>query len=302
MWPISSKELWAKIKVVVPPWIHHLLKSFKPREKFMNGNDLTFPLYPYTGKELTLDEVCTPDKRNLKCDISISSVQSPFLNAENTLSSNVPFEIIERLKIARKLGTYAYFTWEFYAISALWSLTVMEMALKQKFIEVEQGKSYGLIRKNETINEVISYNIFELLSKGWKIENKRWFNGSFKSLFKWANDEKYIPNNIKIYLREVNYLFNGDFLCEIFPQEAKKRGILKVENSLIDDIQKLWNSLSENDKRKYQYTNSKILEWGIPKLRNMLVHPKDISIMFSQRTPIEAYFQSIEVLNHLWPK
>lgn len=115
--------------------------------------NMTFPVCPRTGRERTVEQLTQLDPRiqsyikveqltqpdpRIPPDIHLTAedVQSCFLNAEIELSAQVPPEVRQRLVIARELGTYGYFQWEFFTVSLFWSLTAIEMSLRHKFHQV----------------------------------------------------------------------------------------------------------------------------------------------------------------------
>src|SRR4051794_20662179 len=58
---------------------------------------------------------------------------------ENRIRSSVPDVIRKRLRTCRDLLVYGGFCYDFIAISVLWSLTCIEMALWEKFTELHPG-------------------------------------------------------------------------------------------------------------------------------------------------------------------
>lgn len=233
--------------------------------------DITAPKYTRTGTEKTIKDIIAPDKRNLSYSgLSIEDIQAGFLQAEETLSPNVPQAVKERLVVAKNVAIYGWFSYELYTVSLFWALTTIEMALKHKFYQINPPPRHN-------------------------------FKGSFRSLLKWAVDEKHMPANTKIILQEIAHSFNNRFIIEIFPEESRKKGLSLSDNPTLEEIKKLWDSLSDEKKSEFQYNNAQILIEEIPKLRNELAHPKTVNWIFPPRSAIDGYWQVVEILNHLWP-
>ena len=209
-----------------------------------------------------------PDERNLHHpNLTIEDVQAGFLQADMRLSKNIPAKIKERLELARKIGVFAWFQWELYTVSLFWSLTTLEMALRQKYTEVTQNPS------DDT---------------------------SFRYLLKWAEDNNHIPIDVKIMWQGIVTSFNNRFFIETFPEAACKQGILTSSNPTIKDIMELWGSLKEDEKAKFISGNRQIIIEEIPRTRNLLAHPSIANWIFPPREAIECYWQTVEIINHLW--
>ena len=264
--------------------------------------DITTPKYTRTGTEKTIQDVVTPDRRNLSYSgLSIEDIQAGFLQAEKTLSPNVPQTVKERLVVAKNVAIYGWFSYELYTVSLFWALTTVEMALKHKFYQINPPPHQ--ITKNEKSKNIsASFDILEkYLRKGWHLISLPYFNGSFRSLLEWAVDKNHIPANTKIILQEIAHSFNNRFIIEIFPEESRKKGLPLSDNPTLEDITKLWSSLSDKEKREFQYNNAQILIEEIPKLRNELAHPETVNWILPPRSAIDGYWQVVEILNHLWP-
>ncbi len=221
--------------------------------------DVTFPVCKRTGYEEPIQKLIEPNSRILSYgSLAPEDIQSCFLEAEQKLSPNIPTEVRERLIVARKLGTYGYFQWEFFTVSLFWSLTAIEMALRNKFSH-NCPPPYTLVKKGKTRCES---ELWRFLFTGWRIQGMNCFNGRFRSLMDWAVENELIPLNIPIYLEELLHSFDNKF-----PVAEK------------------------------QNTRAQILAREIPSLRNELTHPNVYNIMLIAKSAIDGYRQAIEVIN-----
>ena len=64
-----------------------------------------------------------------------------------SLHSSVPEEIRKRITTTRNLAVYGAFSYDFFAVSAYWSLTCIEMALREKFKERNLGPTKRMTLK-----------------------------------------------------------------------------------------------------------------------------------------------------------
>ena len=264
--------------------------------------DITTPRYTRTGTEKAIQDIIIPDKRNLSYSgLSIEDIQAGFLQAEQTLSPNVPQAVKERLVVAKNVAIYGWFSYELYTVSLFWALTTVEMALKHKFYQINPPPHH-ITKDGKFENISASFDIFEkYLRRGWRLESLPSFNGSFRSLLEWAVNKNYIPANTKIILQEIAHSFNNRFIIEIFPEESRKKGLLLSDNPTLEEIKNLWDSLSNERKSEFQYNNAQIFIEEIPKLRNGLAHPETVNWILPPRSAIDGYWQVVEILNHLWP-
>jgi hypothetical protein len=264
--------------------------------------DITAPKYTRTGTEKTIKDIIAPDKRNLSYSgLSIEDIQAGFLQAEKTLSLNVPQTVKERLVVAKNVAIYGWFSYELYTVSLFWALTTVEMALKHKFYQLNPPP-HQITKDGKSTNISASFDILEKnLRKGWRLISLPSFNGSFRSLLEWAVDKNHMPPNTKIILQEIAHSFNNRFILEIFPEESRKKGLKLSDNPTLEEIKYLWDSLSDEEKSGFQYNNAQILIEEIPKLRNELAHPATVNWIFPPRSSIDGYWQVVEILNHLWP-
>lgn len=262
--------------------------------------DITVPKYTRTGTEKTLQQIATPDDRNSAYpNLSIEDIQSGFLQAEKILSKKIPVTVKQRLEIAKNIAISGWFYWELYTVSLFWSLTTLEMALKHKFNQINPPP-HQITKKNQQKNIAGSFNTLEkYLCKGWRFPSLPDFNGSFRSLLEWANDNKLIPQDIKIVLQEIVHSFNNRFVIEIFPEKAQEKNLLSV-NATIKDITELWDRLSPDERKGFQYNNAQVIAEEIPKLRNELAHPETTNWIVPPRSAIDGYWQVVEIFNHLW--
>jgi hypothetical protein len=263
--------------------------------------DLSFPVCSKTGREKSIEELSLLDSRvEIYRGLAVKDVQSCFLEAEEKLSAGVPADLQKRLVTARELGTYGYFQWSFFTVSLFWSLTIIEMALRLKFHQVKPPP-YVLCKKKQTRTENIPlWGLDRLFNKGWRVTGMNDFNGSFRSLMSWAVEEKLIPPDIPIHLQELRNRFNHRFFYEIFPKRALDKGLALPKAPTLEDIQALWNSLTDKERSAYLPSHAEILADEIPNLRNMLAHPGKSEWTFMPRSPVEGYRQAIEVINSLW--
>src|SRR5437660_1220480 len=68
-----------------------------------------------------------------------ADIDGYFGDIHETLRSTVPDVIRQRIGTVRNLAVYAAFSYDLNAVSVLWSLTCLEMALWQKFMELNPG-------------------------------------------------------------------------------------------------------------------------------------------------------------------
>src|SRR5437879_825459 len=111
---------------------------------------MTFPNVPLTGKERTLLELSRPDERSVGYGLTVEALQAPYLEIEARLPLSTPPKLRERIIVSRNLGTYAFFCYEFHAVSLFWSISCIEMALKFKFEERHPGP----IKMSRTVDGV----------------------------------------------------------------------------------------------------------------------------------------------------
>ena len=98
--------------------------------------------------------------------ISIQHAEELCVEIEASLTSGTPEKIRERVKVAKSLIVYAWFCYDFFAVSMFWSFSCMEMALWAKYQEMKA-----------TDRHVEKYS-------------------SFKSLLSWASKGNLLPDGI----------------------------------------------------------------------------------------------------------
>jgi len=263
--------------------------------------DISIPKYVRTGAEKTIGQITAPDERNsLYNGLTVEDIQAGFLQADKVLSPRIPSIIKQRLEIARDIAVSGWFHWELYSVSLFWSLTSLEMALKHRFYQINPPP-YQITKRKQSKTISTPFNALEKhLCRGWHIKSLPDFNGSFRGLLEWAVNEKLIVQDTEIILQEIANGFNNRFTLEIFPEEAQKEGLLLSDNPTLSEINNIWNSLSDDEKRKFQYNNAQILVEEIPKLRNDLAHPNITNWNLPPRSAIDGYWQVVEILNQLW--
>ena len=171
--------------------------------------------------------------------IGSEDIQADFLRAESALGPNVPVKLRERIAVARNLATYGWFSYEFYAVSILWSVSCIEMALHIKFAEAHPGALKLTNRKLKT-SEVspLSYEVEEKLRRGWRIDGLPTSNFSFKALLDWAQEERFLPpeRNFKSILRVRNQMAHPSYWNDVQTPGAA----IDVFELLIWAVVKLW--------------------------------------------------------------
>jgi len=263
----------------------------------MDYFDITTPVWPLTGSERGAADLAKPDERNLSYGISAEELQSGYCQAEKSLSSSVPDELRRRITVSRDLGAYAWFCYEFHAVSSFWSISCVEMAIRWKFAEVNPGP-LELRRKNEVVS-VQHAELETRLRKRWQIAGIPEFDNSFRSLLKWAFTRGVLPRDIPILLQEMTHSYNNRFRCQIFPDRAKKAGLVGP-NPNLSEIDRAWANLGPEGQKAYMVDNAAILIEELPRLRNEMAHPTFNMVSFP-RSAIDAYRQLIEICRHLWP-
>jgi hypothetical protein len=134
----------------------------------------------------------------------------------------------------------------------------------------------------------------------WRIPGMTYFDYSFRALLTWAFRTKLLPDNIPIPVQEIVNSFNNRFAFEIFPDRALKEELIGP-NPTLGDVQKCWNSLSENQRRHYQSKPSGVLIEELPKFRNDMAHPESWNLVVPPRSPLGAYELVIDIVGRLWP-
>ena len=113
---------------------------------------------------------------------------SDLAEIESSLRSSVPEEILKRIRTARNLLVYGAFCYEFVSVAVLWCLTCVEMALWEKFTEVNPGPLPAEDRKGNRVFVVAKQLAFGLPPK-YRLVGMPKFNGSFRSLVIWGTEQ-----------------------------------------------------------------------------------------------------------------
>lgn len=264
----------------------------------MNGYDVTFPKVPLTGREDAIDRLIRADERNLSYGLTPDLLQAPYLTLENRLSAGVPESLRKRVAVARKLATYAYFCYEFYAVSAFWSVSCIEMAMKLKFSECHPDPI--TLRKKQRTIDVQHYQLDTYLTKSWRIVGMPNFNYSFKALLAWAFDSKLLPSDIPIPIQELVNSYNNRFRLEVFPEWAQKRDLLPSDGITLGDIENCWQNLRDEDRASLKRTAAELLTQELPNFRNMMAHPRDYNFLTFPNAPLRAFDLLTDVVSRLW--
>jgi len=115
------------------------------------------------------------------------------LRIEGQMRWCVPSEIRKRIRIARDLAVYGAFCYDFITVSVFWSFTCVEMALWDKFIELNPGP-LPVVKKNQQMT-IAPKQLPGNLRYGWRLVAVPKFNGSFRSLVEWATDQRLVPKD-----------------------------------------------------------------------------------------------------------
>jgi hypothetical protein len=248
------------------------------KRSYYNGRmgNSTFPAWPLTGDEKTVAELSQLDERGF-CDVE--HLQAPFLHAERGLPAAVPEKVRQRIIVARQLAVYGYFCYEFNAVSLFWSVSCIEMALKQKFWELNPGP-FQLIRRRRTC-EVPFVLLEQHLHQHWRISDMAYFDYSFRALLTWAFRSEALPDDLPI----------RDRLLE--------KGLISP-NSTSGEIQKCWSGLSEEQMQNCGYKLSGLIE-KLPNRRNDMAHPEFYNLVVPPSSPLDMYRLVVDIVGRLWP-
>ncbi len=250
------------------------------KRSYYNGRmgNFSFPAWPLTGDEKTVAELSQLDERGFS---DVELLQSPFLHAERGLPASVPEKLRQRIIVARQLAVYGCFCYEFNAVSLFWSVSCIEMALRQKFWERNPGP-FKLIRKGKTCKEPVPFILLEQhLHQHWRISDMTYFDYSFRALLRWAFCRKVLPDDLPI----------RDRLIE--------EGLISP-NSTSGEIQECWSGLSEEQMHNYGYKLSKLIE-ELPNRRNDMAHPDFYNMVVPPCSPLGAYRLLVDIVGRLWP-
>ena len=151
---------------------------------------------------------------------------SDLLQIEAALRPSVPDEIRKRITTSRNLAVYGAFSYDFFAVSAFWSLTCVEMALWEKFTELHPGPIIVKDPKGN-IETITANHLASHLQGRFRINGMPRFNGSFRSLVDWAaeqqlvEDPKMLARMVKLrnsfaHPKEFNTLWNPAMAVTVF--------------------------------------------------------------------------------------
>lgn len=115
------------------------------------------------------------------------------LKIEEQMRCSVPKEIRKRVGVARNLAVYGAFCYDFITVSVFWSFTCVEMALWEKFSELNPGP-LTLVKKSQQMT-ITPKQLPGNVRCGWRIVGRPTFNGSFNSLATWATSERLVPDD-----------------------------------------------------------------------------------------------------------
>lgn len=271
--------------------------------------NITLPICKLTGKEKSLEELSKVDERYLNYrllsdkehKLRVEDIQTCYCEAEGKLNPNVPQEIKERISVARQLGAYSWFCWEFNTVSLFWSVSCIELVLRVRYSQEYKDKHLIEIPSSTGRNKITLANNPYDPSRGY-------FYGlpdadpskTFSYLLKWAFNKKFLPKQIKIHMEILIDKYNSYFAHRRLPQLARKNGWVG-NNATLDDIHEAWENLSSNEKEKYQADGATVLIKELPKFRNELAHPSQLNkLLIGPRQSIEAFYQLVEISNCLW--
>jgi hypothetical protein len=266
------------------------------------GFDLTFPKVPLTGHERPIADLTAPDERSVRYRLDVEALQAPYLAIEMRLPAATPPKLLERIAVARNLAVYGFFCYEFHAVSLFWAVSCIEMALKQKFEEVNPGP-FELRRKLDSQEEKSQGALHELEGKlrmKWRITAMPYFDYGFKALLMWAFRESVLPGDIEIPVQELLNGYDNRFVLKVFPERAQKDGLLG-KNPTLADIRACWDGLSDSQRKHYQPKASTVLIEELPRFRNMMAHPKHFNLVTPPRSPLSAFQLLTDIVSRLWP-
>ena len=266
------------------------------------GFDLTFPKVPLTGHERSIADLMAPDERSVRYRLDVEALQAPYLAIEMRLPATTPPKLLERIAVARNLAVYGFFRYEFHAVSLFWAVSCIEMALKQKFEEVNPGP-FELRRKLDSQEEKSQGALHELEDKlrmKWRITAMPYFDYGFKALLMWAFRESVLPDDIEISVQELLNGYDDRFVFKAFPERAQKDGLLGKSPTLVD-IRACWDGLSDRQRKLYQPKASTVLIEELPRFRNMMDHLKHFNLVTPPRSPLSAFQLLTDIVSRLWP-
>ncbi len=236
--------------------------------------DFSYPEFPLTGNERTLEQLCGVDERMQRYRaLGVTEIQAPYCSIDACLPSRLPAKLRSRIEASRDLATYGYFCYSFFAVSMFWAVSCVEMALRLKF--AERVPTVQLTNKKGESRTVSPTESERLFRKGWRIQEMRWFDSSFRSHLRWAFKEvSILPDDILIFIPEIVGRAQRNFILGKFPLLAVRDGLVASEPATEGEVLKLWEQLTDEQRKKYLPKNSDILT--------------------------EGYAQLVEIVKHLW--
>jgi hypothetical protein len=80
-----------------------------------------------------MKNLCEPDTRSEKFGITLDYLKDRL--EEVTISSEVPQRIRTMIDFTKKICLYAYYEYDFYTLSLIYSSLLVETALKERFLQ-----------------------------------------------------------------------------------------------------------------------------------------------------------------------
>ena len=226
-----------------------------------------------TGDELSLEDLRKLDPRMSNIPSStVENFQAVFLHEHAGLPCSIPGEVIKRLRVACDLAIYGFFSYEFFGVSLLWSLTTIEMALAHKLFQVFP-QPVTLTKKCKEKEFLGNYEMLnDELRDRWRIVGLSEFNGGFRGLMRWARNARLLDPATPVIL---------DIITASFEHEQRKR--------VLDGQQPQRPSCLLD-----------VLVAGIPSLRNQLAHPREFNWLLPPGVSQRGFLQATCIIGQLW--
>ena len=100
------------------------------------------------------DEICSTDPRNRSFDLTLHDMHE--VAAKLALNQSVPEDIAVQFETSKNVYLYSWFVYRFYPVARLHALTVLELALRNRF-EAELPDSYRGFKGRTTLKKMIQY-------------------------------------------------------------------------------------------------------------------------------------------------
>jgi len=97
----------------------------------------------------SLEELTTPRPRLMP---PVEIFDGMLLEIESSLRRSVPEEIRKRIGVTRNVAVYGAFCYDFFTVSVYWSFTCIDMALWEKFLELNPGKRHQRLTLGPLLN------------------------------------------------------------------------------------------------------------------------------------------------------